>query len=286
MGNGQKGKPGTIRLGLIGDNITRSRSPLLHELAGRLCGLDVTYDRLIPADLGEDFDTVFERCRSQGYRGINITYPYKEKVVARLAIHDPVVERMGACNTVVFDEKPPRGLNTDYTGFMDAFRGTFGALAPGVVAMAGAGGVGKAIGFALATLGATRLNLYDRDRSRAEALTASLADAFPGTTVELSTSIEAAARDANGLVNCTPLGMVGYDGTAIPRSVIGGRRWAFDAVYTPVETQFLDDARAAGVPVMSGYELFFFQGVNAFGIFAGRDVDQAALRQLLRENET
>jgi shikimate dehydrogenase len=54
----------SIRLGLIGDNIKRSKSPLLHTLAGRLCGLDVRYDTLIPADLGQSFAAVFERwCR-------------------------------------------------------------------------------------------------------------------------------------------------------------------------------------------------------------------------------
>lgn len=285
MGNERQDGQRTIRLGLIGDNISRSQAPRLHELAGRLCGLDVSYDRLIPADLGEDFEAVFERCRRQGYRGINITYPYKERVVARLAIEDPVVKRMGACNTVVFDASPPRGLNTDYTGFVDAFRATFGDRAPGVVAMAGAGGVGKAIGFALAALGATRLRLYDRDRTKAEALATSLTAAFPDMAVEPTGSIEAAARDADGLINSTPLGMVGYGGTAIPSASIGGQRWAFDAVYTPVETPFLNDARAAGLQIMSGYELFFFQGVNAFRIFTGHDVDQAALRRSLLEHD-
>ena len=94
---------------------------------GRLCGLEVTYERLIPAELGLDFDAVFERCRS--FRGINITYPYKERVVAKLAIEDPLVEAMAACNTVVFDGAAPRGFNTDYTGFIDAFRHTFGGQA-------------------------------------------------------------------------------------------------------------------------------------------------------------
>jgi shikimate dehydrogenase len=67
----------TIRLGLIGDNIRRSRSPRLHCLAGALCGVPVSYEPLIPADLGLGFDEVFESCAMQGFRGLNITYPYK-----------------------------------------------------------------------------------------------------------------------------------------------------------------------------------------------------------------
>lgn len=275
-----------IHLGLIGDNITRSKSPLLHRLAGKLCDVSIRYDRLIPADLGHDFDAVFDECDATGFRGINITYPYKERVVTKLEIADPTVQAIAACNTVVFNSGKPHGDNTDYTGFIDAFRQTFGHTRPGVVTMAGAGGVGRAIAFALATLGASKLRLFDRDRRKAQMLAASIAAAFTTITVEIAGSIEDAASGAEGLINCTPLGMVGHPGTAIPKHVISGQRWAFDAVYTPVETQFLLDARAAGLDVISGYELFFHQGVNAFKIFTGREVDQAALRRALNAEAT
>lgn len=272
-----------IRLGLIGDNIRRSQSPLLHRLAGRLCGLDVSYDSLIPADMGLDFDAVFEQCRDAGFRGVNITYPYKERVFARLDIRDAAVRALGACNLVMFEAARPRGDNTDYSGFKSAFLGTFGGVSPGIVAMAGAGGVGKAIGFGLADLGARQLRIFDVDAARSAALRASLAKAAPGLPVHLAASIEEAAQGADGLINATPFGMTGHPGTAIPRHAISRRGWAFDAVYTPMDTQFLRDAAAAGLAIMSGYELFFHQGVDAFRIFTGRDVDQAALRQALSE---
>ncbi|MCG5481328.1 shikimate dehydrogenase family protein [Sinorhizobium alkalisoli] len=271
----------TIRLGLIGDNITRSQSPRLHVAAGRLCGLDVTYERLIPADRGEDFETVFDRCLSEGFRGINITYPYKERVVPLLDMPDPAIAAIGACNTVVFDWVPPSGYNTDYTGFVSAFREAFPDATAGTVAMAGAGGVGKAVAFGLAALGCKRLLIFDRDRAKAEALSSSLEAAAVEMPVELVPSIEEAVVAADGLVNCTPVGMVGYAGTAIPKALIGRQRWAFDAVYTPVETEFLSDARAAGLSIISGYELFFHQGVDAFRHFTGTEVDAAALRAVL-----
>ena len=268
----------SIHLGLIGDNIARSQSPLLHKLAGELCALSI---RLIPADLGHDFDAVFDECSATDFRGINITYPYKERVVAKLTIEDPIVQAISACNTVIIDGPRPRDDNTDYTGFIDAFHNTFGQAEPGVVAMAGAGGVGKVIAFALANLGASKLRFFDRDRSKAESLAASIRGTFK-TIVEVADTIEDAAAHADGLVNCTPLGMIGHPGTPMPRRSIGGQHWAFDAVHTPVETQFLLDARAAGLEVMSGYELFFHQGVNAFAIFTGWEVDQGALRQALK----
>jgi shikimate dehydrogenase len=79
--------------------------------------------------------------------------------------------------------------------------------------------------------------------------------------------------------------MVGKGGNAFPAAVLPGKRWAFDAVYTPIDTPFLVEARAAGIAAMSGYELFFHQGVDAFRLFTGREVDAAALRQALAQSD-
>lgn len=276
---------GAVRLGLIGDNIARSQSPRLHELAGRLCGLKVTYERLVPADMGRSFEAVFEACRGEGFRGINITYPYKEKVTEFLTVPDRAIAAIGACNTVLFGEDGPTGHNTDYTGFMAAFRAAFGNASPGKVAMAGGGGVGKAVAFGLAGLGCEELVVYDKSPERVTPLLDALGRAGFALKARAASSIGDAVEDAEGLVNCTPLGMVGYPGSAIPASLIGRQRWAFDAVYTPVETEFLIDCRSAGLEVVSGYELFFHQGVDAFHLFTGLEVDTATLRRELRQCE-
>lgn len=276
----------TLRLGLIGDNIAASQSPRLHEIAGRLCGLTVTYERLVPPQRNQSFEEVFAFCAAEGFAGINVTYPYKERVVDMLDVPDPAIRQIGACNTVLFGSGTPRGFNTDYTGFVLGFRTAFGRDAvPGRVAMIGAGGVGKAVAFGLVELGCRQLNLFDRDQVRAEGLAEALHAAAPGLAVEVAPSAEDAVAGADGLINSTPLGMVGYSGSAIPQSGLQRARWAFDAVYTPVDTEFLLAAKAAGLSIMSGYELFFFQGVDAFRLFTGRDVDQAALRQALTQGE-
>jgi shikimate dehydrogenase len=280
------GSTPSMRLGLIGDNIQRSKSPLLHRLAGELCGLDIRYDILIPAEMGMSFDDVFEQCRRSGYRGINVTYPYKEEVVSLLSVDDPRVAAIGACNTVLFEETGPFGFNTDYSGFASAYRATFPGRQPGIVAMAGAGGVGKAIGFALADLGASALRLFDRDRSKAETLMHALTHAVSNVEISIAETIEQAATGADGLVNCTPLGMIGQPGTALPKRLLGSQRWAFDAVYTPVETEFLADVRICGLEIMSGYELFFYQGLDAFRLFTGRSIDRPELlRKMLIQAE-
>ncbi|AZQ67976.1 shikimate dehydrogenase [Silicimonas algicola] len=274
-----------LRLGLIGDNIARSRAPVLHRLAGEQTGLSVRYDRLVPKDLDEDFDEVFDRCASRGYRGINVTYPYKERAARKVAIPDPLVRAIGAINTVLFDKSGPRGFNTDYSGFIAAYRGVRGDTAPGVACLIGTGGVGRALAFGLVALGATEIRLVDRDAAKAEALAADLRAA--GTEAKIVTASDAltAAQGADGLLNGTPVGMVGYDGTPLPSHAMTGAAWAFDAVYTPRDTQFLKDADAEGLTVISGYELFFFQGVDAWAHFAGRPLDQERLRTDLAQAE-
>ena len=272
-----------FRLGLIGDNIDASRAPRLHASAGELRGMTVRYDLLVPARLGLGFDELFERCAAGGYRGINVTHPYKERAAERVTIGAPLVRAMEAVNTVVFEPDGPHGFNTDHTGFVTAFRSGFGAAPPGAVCQVGAGGVGKAIAFALAALGAAALRLVDVDHCKAEALATALRTARPGFDVTAAATLEGAARGAEGLVNCSPVGMVGHDGTPVPRGRMEGADWAFDAVYTPTDTRFLRDASAAGLRTMSGFELFFHQGADAFETFFGGTVDRDRLRRALGE---
>lgn len=277
--------PSPIKLGLIGDNIAASSSPALHRIAGRLSGRTVTYDLLRPADRGASFEEVLAWAETAGFRGVNVTYPYKERVVAHVDVPDPAVRAIGACNTVLFGTKRPVGWNTDYSGFMAAYRHGFGQRLPGRVAMAGAGGVGRAIAFALCQLGASELRLFDIDMEKSKAMAQALRALPSATTVTTAASIEEAAKGADGLVNSTPIGMVGIGGCPFPEATIAGRRWAFDAVYTPVDTPFMTAAAGAGLELLSGYELFFYQGVDAFRHFTGQDVPEAPLRAALKAGE-
>ncbi|MEJ2626038.1 MAG: shikimate dehydrogenase [Pseudolabrys sp.] len=276
----------SIRLALIGGNIAESKAPELHAIAGGLCGLPVSYELLRPDDFGRSFEDELWRCRDAGFRGVNITYPYKERVVGHLAAADSAVSAMGACNTVLFEPGGPRGLNTDYSGFVAAYRNTFGSAPPGRVALAGAGGVGRAIGFALAWLGAEELRLFDLDRQKAGALADAIRAVHGHTLVRLSETVAEAARGADGLVNATPLGMGGIGGCPFPADLIAGQRWGFDSIYTPVDTPFMLAARAAGVTMMSGYELFLYQGIDAFRHFTGCNVAEDRLRaELMRAHD-
>ncbi len=233
--------------------------------------------------MGRDFETVFEEARSAGFRGLNITYPYKEKVVPLLSVPDPQVAALGAVNTVVFADGKPRGYNTDWSGFTAAYRRVRGEAPPGAVCLVGAGGVGKAVAFGLVTLGLEHLTLVERDLPKATALARALRRAASALEVRVTCTVAEGAAGAAGLVNCTPVGMVGNEGTPVARPLMAGAEWAFDAVYTPVDTQFLCNAAAEGLQVVSGWELYFYQGLHAYEIFHDRSVDEARLRQALTQ---
>lgn len=275
----------TIRLGLIGDNITRSQSPRLHRLAGLQNGVPVVYDRLVPVDMGQDFEQVFANVAISGYRGINVTYPYKERAASKVVIDDPLVRAIGAVNTVVFDANGPHGFNTDYSGFVAAYQRVRGDAPPGPVLMIGAGGVGKAVAFGILALGGTHIAIIDRDLDKAQALATVLTSVQPGLKTQTATDAASLVDNAVGIINCTPIGMVGYPGTPLPRAALAGAEWAFDAIYTPVDTTFLGDAAAEGLQIISGYELFFGQGVDAWSIFTGLPLDEARLRRDLTDGK-
>lgn len=269
-----------IRLALIGDNIRASRAPDLHRACAEIAGLELRYDLLIPPALGKDFDAVFAEA-ARTCNGINVTLPYKERVVPKVRISDPAVARIGAVNTVVFGPEGPRAFNTDYSGFIAAYRAAFGASAPGHAVMIGAGGVGKAVAFGLVALGATRITVIDADGAKAAALARAVNAAGQGATLARAGDL-VALGGADGVINCTPLGMHGYPGSPVPEGAFPTGAWAFDAVYTPVETPFRDQALAAGARFLSGWELFFHQGIDAFEIFTGhRPEDLGRLRAML-----
>lgn len=262
----------TLRLGLIGGNITATRSPALHVLCGLSLGVNVTYDLLIPAERGLPFADLLDQCGQAGFNGVNVTYPHKEEAAALVPAGVPLVAQMGSSNTVRFGPDGARAFNTDCTGFEAAFRARWPAASPGRVLVLGTGGVGRAVAVALARLGAQGITLYDTDADKVASLRAALV--AMGAPVDTAGAPDPTGFD--GVVNCTPLGMVGRPGSPLPAGAAGRPVWAFDAVYTPVETAFRAQVMAMGADFLNGWELYFHQGIQAFEIFSGRRVTDTA----------
>ena len=262
----------SLRLGLIGGNIITTRSPALHITCGLATGFNVTYDLVIPAERGLDFAAALEGCRAAGFHGVNVTYPFKEQAAALVEPASDTVRAMGSANTIKFGPQAARAHNTDYSGFKASYRKVLGDLPPGRVLQLGAGGVGRAIAVALADLGAEEIVLCDTDTAKAEAVAQAI-HGYCRTPVSIGGGDHADLEGFAGVVNCTPLGMVGREGSPLPADVRGRPGWAFDAVYTPAHTSFRGQVTALGALFVSGYELYFHQGIDAYEIFSDAQVE-------------
>jgi shikimate dehydrogenase len=257
-----------LLLGLIGYPIKSSAAPAMHEAAARACGLAAHYRLIEVAGAGrETLRAMLDGVRLLGFAGVNVTFPYKEAVVDLVDELSPMAATIGAINTVVVSDGRLVGHNTDASGFAVAIGGFLGGRFDATVALIGAGGVGRAIGVALADLGVPSLHIVDRDRPKAEALAARLSGR---TEVRLFSTVDEAVHRAGGVINATPIGMLPDLGSPVPQRLLHDRLWVADAVYTPLWTPLLRAARAAGATVMSGRELCLHQAAAAFRLFSGK----------------
>jgi len=256
-----------VLTGLIGAPIAHSASPLMHEAAAEALGLRGHYQLIEVA--GADraaLRAMLDGVRRLGFAGVNVTYPYKEAVVELLDELAPGAAAMQAVNTVVVCEGKLIGHNTDTTGFARAAAGLVADSGHGPVALIGAGGVGKAIAFALASLGVSEVRIFDAERAKAEKL-AGLLHGQKG--IVAADSVEAAVNGAVGLVNGTPVGMLPNRGTPVPEALLHAGLWVADAVYSPLYTPLLLAAKANGARIMTGRELAICQAADAFELFTG-----------------
>ncbi len=252
---------------LFGKNITRSKSPYFHNELAKHLNINFTY-QLNSIDSGdtEEFKSQATALFDSEIQSANVTYPFKEIAIEIANELDKSAQRVQAANTLVKKDSGIVAYNTDYSGFIQAYRNSRDQV-PGRVVLVGCGGVGKAVAMSLVDLGASELVLFDMDDKKAQALAKQLVDEDLLVTTASAEALESYVKLANGLVNCTPVGHYSMPGTPIPESWIGSQDWVFDAVYTPVDTQFLLAAKEKNVSIISGFELFFYQATDAFSLF-------------------
>ena len=262
----------TLRLGLVGSQIGRSLAPRFHVAAADRLGIDLTYD-LFEHDPEElpSLSSIVAELRQRGLAGINVTYPFKTAALDLADEMEPEVEMLGALNTLVFRGATTHGFNTDHSGLVWRWR-HLDAGPPGVVAVLGAGGVGRAGAFAFADLAADGIRVYDVDLTRARAVVSALHRAHPGLRADVSEDAVGAVAGADGVFNATPVGMHFSPGAPIDLSLIREQRWVFDAIYAPLRTELITRAIEVGVKILTGLDLFIGQGVDAFRHFTGIDL--------------
>jgi shikimate dehydrogenase len=253
--------------GLIGAPIAQSASPAMHERAADALGVRCHYQLIEVAGADQArLRALLDGVRDVGFAGVNVTFPYKEAVVPLLDELSPDARAIGAVNTVVVREGRLVGYNTDASGFERAVERLVATSHRGPVALVGAGGVGKAIAFALANLGVAELAIFDADQTKATQLVSQLRGRL---VVRVAVDVGDALQRAVGVINGTPVGMLPDRGSPVPDALLHRDLWVADAVYSPLWTPLLLAAKARGCEVMTGRELAIYQAADAFELFTG-----------------
>src|SRR4051794_7237585 len=244
----------------------------MHMREGEAQGLRLVYRLIDLTKLGlgaEALPQLLTAAPRMGFNGLNITHPCKQAIIPLLDELSADARALGAVNTVVLRDGRRRGENTDWFGFAEAFRrGMAGAPLERVVQL-GAGGAGAAVAHALLTLGVQQLTIQDVDPSRAAALADSLCARVGSGRAVACANLPAATAAADGLVNCTPIGMAAHPGMPLPAALLRPALWVADIVYFPLETELLRTARALGCRTLDGGGMAVFQAVEAFRLFTG-----------------
>jgi len=264
----------SLHLGLLGAGIARSRMPRLQHYLGQLVNTQIEYV-LIDGLNQPAFDA--KACVLQaiadGFQGLNVTHPYKQQIYSLVSSPCiPAHERIGSYNTLLFRGHQILGANTDYSGFIRAYLNKFGNRPPGQVFLCGAGGVGRAVAMGLKALGCKKIAIFDTVLSQAESLAGLLESEAVSVTLVTEQTMATSVVNADGLVNCTALGMYHTPGSAIDLALVSKQQWAFDAVYTPLDTLFMTHCQQSGIQCLSGFDLWFFQGLDAFRLFTGMEI--------------
>lgn len=255
-----------IRAAILGWPVSQSRSPLIHGYWLKQFGIDGDYGRIAiePERIG-DF---LARFADSGLAGGNVTIPYKE-IAARAASHrEPVVERIGAANTLWLENGELCADNTDGVGFLGNLdeRASDWDKEPGEALVLGAGGAAAAVVDALVERGFL-VHVVNRTLSRAE----TLADRYPGRVfADVLSEANRYAATSGFLVNTTSLGMKGDGAIDLDMSVVPSGAVVTDIVYVPLVTPFLAAAAARGLRTVDGLGMLLHQAVPGFNRWFGR----------------
>jgi shikimate dehydrogenase len=274
-------------VGLIGDGITASLTPPMHEREGREQALHYLYRPVDVAALGftgeeaqRQAPLLLEYGRRLGFNAFNITHPFKQTIMAHLDEVDEDAANLGAVNTVVFDEGRSVGHNTDFSGYITGLRATLPEADLTSVVQLGVGGAGSAVAYALLRAGAGELVLIDLDADRAAARATDLQEQFPDQRVSARPhgELQDALARATGFAHCTPVGMHLHPGMPVAAEWLRAGMWVSDVVYLPVDTELIVTARARGCDVVDGGTMAVGQAVDAFRLVTGRPADADRMR--------
>ena len=265
-----------LKLAVVGKDVSRSDSPRMHGYILGKMGTECVYDKISvpPQEFSARAEPLFA-----AYDAFNVTIPFKEEIVSRLAKLEGDAHVFGAVNTVV--TRTRTGYNTDGAGFLLMLENAGIAVRGRSFLVLGAGGAGRSCIKKLAD-GGGRVFAYERDAQRLAAVHRDLGGFTP------LDEIPAAPFDV--VINCTGVGMhdtvgktpvVRFAGGTAPvgEDLLSFAGAAVDLIYVPAESEFLRIARACGKSAVSGGAMLFYQAYYADCIFLGRQPSAAEAKQ-------
>jgi 3-dehydroquinate dehydratase/shikimate dehydrogenase len=244
--------------GVVGDPIAHSLSPAMMNAAFRRENLNAVYLALHAKTIGDLMQCV----RDIPIHGLSVTMPYKTEILKYLDKTDPVTQKIGACNTVIRGgDAKLYGFNTDVAGVIRPLEQRL-AITGSKFLVLGAGGAARAAVFGLKERGA---EVYILNRTAAAAQ--KLAKQAKAKAIQKS---QLAKLTFDAIINATPVGMKGEQDKPMISEKEMNTRYAFEMVYSPTETKFTKMARAKGIHVIPGIEMFVHQGARQFEIWTGK----------------
>ncbi len=248
-----------MQYGLIGEKLGHSFSPHIHAAIGEY---DYELCELSPSEVG---DFLVRR----DFRGINVTIPYKETVIPYLDAIDESARALGAVNTVVHKNGKLYGYNTDFLGMCALIRHAKITVEGRKAVILGSGGTAKTARGVLTHLGAKVVLTASRDKK------------------EGCITYEALYKehtDAEILVNTTPVGMYPRaDGVPVDLEPFHDLSGVIDAVYNPLRTRLVLDARSRGIAAEGGLYMLVAQGVLAAERFLDRSFPDEEIERIYTE---
>jgi shikimate dehydrogenase len=264
--------------------VRHSLSPFIMNRAIEEFGIDAEYAIFDTPD--DRFDEAARSLRAMGIAGVNITYPYKERILAHADRRSPAVGIIGAANAVTVRPDCVEADNTDAEGAARALEVIGGvALAGKKALILGMGGSGRAAAYGILETGAARVVFAARDPMKSAPAVERLRKAFPNAVVEAvrvrgdENRLARSIAEAEIIINATPVGMSGLDKTSgasgaaalIDDSLIEERHFCFEFVYHPRVTPFLEAAARRGARSLDGVSLLVAQARSTFRLWTGME---------------
>lgn len=276
--------------GIFGNPLGHTLSPVMQEAAFETLGEKAFYLVLETGLPGfRKFLKSIKHCRLEGF---NVTVPYKEEACRLLKHLLPDAKAVGAVNTVFKRSGKWIGTNTDVYGFLTSLEKDAGFNPQGKqVLVLGSGGSARAVVFGLALRKVSRITLLNRHAFKAKKLAAEFKKKFNGIEWNAdglaSSVVGEALKDADLIVQCTPLGMKPGDGSVLSDELIpkagAKKKIFFDLIYRPAKTKFLTQAEARGHKVINGAGMLVYQGAKSFEYWTGKRAPVAVMKKTLCE---